>query len=320
MSDFPLDRRRPDGLGSPRGLGVRPVEAFLARYTNANSRATMLASLRAALVVLKADGDVRAFPWEALRYDHVVALRAKIAETHKPATANLHLLAVRGVLREAKRLGFLTVEEFDAIAEIPAVRGTSKPAGRMLDTSEIHAVLDVCADGSARGLRDAAILALAAYSGLRRFEISGLDLADVDLKSGAIQVRGKGGKHRAVFVAIGVRSRLRAWIDVRGAAAGPLFCRGRRGHTLVRGERLGPVSIYNVVIERSRSVKLAHVTPHDFRRTFASTLIDKGVDLVTVRDLLGHEDVRTTAKYDRRGDERKKRAAEALADAFKKEE
>ena len=70
-------------------------------------------------------------------------------------------------------------------------------------------------------------------------------------------------------------------------------------------------------MRRAAAAKVENLTPHDFRRTYASTLFDLGVDPVTVQKLMGHDDPKTTSRYDRRGDGAKKAAAEKIGDAFK---
>lgn len=278
----------------------------------------MVSSLRAILHVLGYSESIDAFPWEKLRYDHVQAIRAALAQRYKPATTNRHLVALRGVLSHAHRLGYLTAEELSQVKLVKAVPGSTAKRGRMLSPEEIRTLLAGCsAEGDARGRRDAALLAVAAYSGLRRFEIAALDLADFDPKAQKLTVkRGKGGKYREVFLPPEACAHLAAWIADRKTRSGPLFCPTSRGRHLRAGLRLGQGAIHQIICDRCVRAHLPKTTTHDFRRTFASTLLDHGVDLVTVRDLLGHESVETTMNYDRRGDARKKRAAETLAQAF----
>lgn len=278
----------------------------------------MASSLRTVLTTLGWPGSIDSFPWQKLRYDHVQVIRAALAQRYKPASANRHLVALRGVLAHAHRLGVLSAEDLSQIRLVKPVPGSGAKRGRMLSPEEIRALLAGCAaEGDARGRRDAALLAVAAYSGLRRFEIAALDLGDFDPRARKLIVRrGKGSKYREVFLPPEACAHLDAWIGDRKSAAGALFCRTSRGRHLRAGLRLGQGAIHQIIVDCCARAHLPKTTTHDFRRTFASTLLDHGVDLVTVRDLLGHESVETTMNYDRRGDERKKRAAETLAQAF----
>ena len=71
-------------------------------------------------------------------------------------------------------------------------------------------------------------------------------------------------------------------------------------------------AIYGVLLKRAKEANVENVTPHDLRRTFVSNMLDLGIDLTTVSALAGHSSVQTTARYDRRGEEAKKKAARAL--------
>ena len=103
---------------------------------------------------------------------------------------------------------------------------------------------------------------------------------------------------------------------MRGLAPGPFFWRSRRGGKLCPGRGLSPSGIWEIIARVAKVAVVENLTPHDFRRTYASMLFDAGVDPVTVRDLMGHKNQTTTAGYDRRGDDRKIQAADALAKAL----
>ena len=72
-------------------------------------------------------------------------------------------------------------------------------------------------------------------------------------------------------------------------------------------------SIWRMLRRRAKDAGLESFSPHDFRRTFCSDLLDAGVDIVTVQKLAGHASPVTTAKYDRRGEETKRRAVQKLS-------
>ena len=103
--------------------------------------------------------------------EHVTAIRTKLAETKAPATVNATLSALRGVAREAWRLGLMTSEDRMRIEAVKGIKGSRLPAGRALSVGEVIALFDVCArDASPAGARDAAMLALLLGAGLRRAE------------------------------------------------------------------------------------------------------------------------------------------------------
>jgi site-specific recombinase XerD len=175
------------------------------------------------------------------------------------------------------------------------------------------ALVDTCRqDPSGIGARDAALLAVLYSGGLRRAEAVALDLADFDPESGALVVRhGKGNKARTVYAAHGARAALVAWIEARGAKPGLLFYRGRKGGALVP-EQITPQAVLDILRRRAQQAGVARFSPHDLRRTFVSELLDAGADVATVRALAGHANVETTTRYDRRGEQAKRRAAEML--------
>lgn len=92
--------------------------------------------------------------------------------------------------------------------------------------------------------------------------------------------------------------------DGRGELAGPLFCRIHKGG-VVTTERLTDQSVYYIMKRLIGLTGVENFSPHDLRGSFISYLLDNGEDIKTVAAIVGHADVRTTASYDRRGEERK---------------
>jgi site-specific recombinase XerD len=122
--------------------------------------------------------DSMSVDWSRVRYQHSQAVRARLAETYAPATANKMLAALRGVLREAWRLGDMTADDFQRASDLATVRGETLPAGRALGAGELAALMGACAkDAGPAGARDAALLALLYGGGLRRSEAVALDVA-----------------------------------------------------------------------------------------------------------------------------------------------
>jgi site-specific recombinase XerD len=184
-------------------------------------------------------------------------------------------------------------------------------AGRALGMGEIMALVASCADGSAQGHRDAAILAVAYACGLRRSEIVNLDLEHFSAGAGVLTVAGKGNKTRTVPIQNGARGALGDWLAVRGSEAGPLFWHVKKGGAPVN-RRLTAQAVYVIFAEHAAAAGVAPFSPHDLRRTFAGDLLDAGADISTVQKMMGHSSVATTAGYDRRGERAKQDAAKKL--------
>ncbi len=288
-----------------------PAAVYLAGLGSEKSRAGMRSALAAVVRVL-GGGSIASFPWCSLRYQHATAARTRLAEEGcAPATVNKALSAVRGVAREAMRLGVMSSEDYARIQDVAAVRGHREPAGRALAAPELQALFATCDATTASGSRDAAILALLYATGLRRSEVAGLDVGHLDTSTGAIRVLGKGNKERTVYITNGAADALRGWLAVRGTAPGPLLYPFTAQGRAREGERMTDAGIAFVLARAAKRAGISEVSPHDLRRTMIGDMLDAGADIATVQRVAGHASPVTTSRYDRRG-ERAKLAAAAL--------
>jgi len=283
-----------------------PALVYLARLAPGSRRA-MGQALRV-LVGLVGGPDVERFPWHLLRYAHTQALRAKIAERYAPQSANKILCALRGVLKECARLELMSAEEALRASDLPSLRGTRLPRGRALAAGELKALFDACDGSTARGARDAALLALLYGAGLRRSEAVRVGLRDLDLVGGSIRVTGKGDRQRAVPFAPGVREVVERWLLVRAEAPGPFLLPVRKGGRVEPdGRGMGGQAVLMILRRLAKRCGVAPFSPHDARRSFISDLLDAGADISTVQQLAGHAQVTTTTRYDRRGEHTRRR-------------
>lgn len=258
-------------------------------------------------------------PWHALRYPHVTALRSRWQADFAPATVNKYLSAVRGVIREAWKLGLMGGEDCQRALSVPSVKGSRLPAGRALDTGELRALFAACRDGTPAGARDAAAFALMFGCGLRRAEAVAVRVEDHDAETGQIRVIGKGNKERTVYASNGGGAAIEAWLAIRGDALGPILSPVLKGGRVSAGEPMTAQALMMRLKRRARQAAIGDCSPHDLRRTFVSVALDGGADLAMVQALAGHANPATTARYDRRPEDAKRRAAQIVHVPFEPE-
>jgi len=172
-----------------------------------------------------------------------------------------------------------------------------KPLPRVLSREEAAALLEQDFPGDATGLRDRAILETLYGTGIRISEMVGLDVEDLDLEERELRVLGKGRKERVVPVGSSACAALAAYLYhgrvrlARTPAQRALFL-NRRGGRLTRQ------GAWEVVRKYARRVGLEErMTPHTLRHSYATHLLEGGVDLRHIQELLGHVSISTTQVY-----------------------
>ena len=299
------------------GQGVR---TYLASLSSGPSRTSMRSALDQVARILTGSDEVDAsrVPWNRLRYEHMQALRSHLADAYAPATANKMLAAVRGVLRSAWRVGTMDTDDYSRAMDVKSVRGSRLPAGRALNAGEIRALFSVCsADRNPAGTRDAAAFAMLFGAGLRRSEAVSVHLDDYEPDSGTLTINGKGNRQRLVYATGGGKEAIEAWMADRGDFEGALLAPVNKGGQVQERPMTAQALMYRLQT-RCAQAGIQPCSPHDLRRTFVSELLDAGADITSVQRLAGHQSPTTTARYDRRGERAKKKAAEMLVVPYRR--
>jgi integrase/recombinase XerD len=167
-----------------------------------------------------------------------------------------------------------------------------------LSEKEVEALLAAPDVGTARGLRDRAMLETLYATGLRVSELTGLSFGAVSLDMGVVRVLGKGSKER--LVPLGEEAI--AWIKRYLADARPGFAGDARSHALFLTARHAPLTrqAFWLLVKRhavKAGIPAARLSPHVLRHAFATHLLNHGADLRVVQLLLGHADITTTTIY-----------------------
>lgn len=291
-----------------------PALLFLARLS-ASSRQTMTYVLQDAADRFGfEDVPINEVPWHKLEPGHVTALVSTLRDDgHAPNYCALYIAAIRGIANEAWLQQLITQEQLARIRVIKPYRGSRLPKGKNIKRSAIRDILDDCdSDERPQGMRDAAIISILYGSGMRKTESVNCNLADVDFAERTIRVMAKGNKEMLKYAPQWAFDRLKKWIDYRNQFtpdADYLFNRIRKGGKVV-DQRLSKMAIYFIVRDRGIRTGLS-ITPHDFRRSFITRVIEEH-DLSIAQKLAGHSSIATTAVYDMRDEDKKRRVVDNL--------
>jgi len=225
-------------------------------------------------------------------------LRGFIAELQQAgyakATISRKLACLRSFFRFAVREGWVEAN----VAKPLRNPRTGRKLPHFLSAEEIAKLLESPPSSMASGLRDRAILETMYSSGLRVSELVGLSLEDIDFPGGLIRVRGKGRKERLSPFGSYAQKALKKWLTKRKPDP-----KGSKNDTqavfLNRfGRRLTSRSVGRMLEKCLKQCGLDQRTsPHTLRHSFATHLLDRGADIRSVQELLGHKSLITTQIY-----------------------
>lgn len=289
--------------------------AYLASLTTPTSQAGMASELNKVAKIITGDEAAtwNQVDWSTLNAANVSAILTRVtSQGAAPASINKTRAAIRGVAKAAWRLRLIDTDEIARINDVKGSTGSRELGGRDLSQGELAALMQACAlDPTRAGARDAALIGISAGTGARRAELATMRYENLTIGEDGtttIKIIGKRNKQRTLHIANGTLYALRDWLEIRGSEPGPLFYAINRGGRMQVGHGLTTTSLDAILIKRAREAGVKDCDWHDLRRTVAGKLLDAGADIVTVAAILGHSDVKTTQRYDRRG-ERTKRAA-----------
>lgn len=300
-----------------------PVTQYLNSIAE-DGRAAMESGLRAIASITTSDvawtdynRGIDEFPWWNLRKSHIADLMQRLAEDYKPNTIRRMISSLSQLMPLVRKQ--MPADEYLDLMEV--LRKAPKrlpnddadPRGRALTDDEAHILIEAALGhpNKTKGARDAAIIAVMYGAGLRRVEVSRALHSDYGEDGGEKQIRaiGKRRKVRYVPLTATFANHVDRWIatrDAKNISAAPLFMH------LASGEPLSTDVISDIVEAVRKRAAVAEFTPHDLRRSFGTHLLDRGVDIALVKELMGHVDIQTTTIYDKRGGDSKRRAVKVL--------
>ena len=164
----------------------------------------------------------------------------------------------------------------------------------ILTTAEIDRIIATVDMRTTKGIRDSAMLEVLYSCGLRVSELTSLRLSDLFFGEGYIRVIGKGDKQRLVPISTVARDKIQRYLEDRRSA--------RSGEEVVflnnRGGQLTRVMVFTILKQAAQRAGIEkHISPHTFRHSFATHLLEGGASIRQVQEMLGHESILTTEIY-----------------------
>lgn len=227
-------------------------------------------------------------PLEKITYQAVVDYQSWLnRKGFSGATTSYHITALKSFVKYLHKMGVDTIAS-DCI-DIPKFMRQSI---EVLSPEELEKILKAADPRDKYKLRDRAILEVLSCSGLRVAELTNLKVTDISLSSKEIRVRnGKGNKDRVTFLSNNAAYYLGKYLSVRVNDSEYAFNSSHAGN-------ISPRSIQRMVIKYAREVGITRkISPHAFRHFTATNLLNRGMGLRSVQEILGHSSVATTQIY-----------------------
>lgn len=225
-------------------------------------------------------------------------LRGFVSALHEAGYAKAsiarRLASVRSFLRFGQREGWADANPAKALRN----PRKSQKLPHFLSSDEVGRLLSAPLGDADSAIRDRAILETLYSAGLRVSELVGLNDGDLDFDGGIVRVRGKGRKERLAPIGSYAVRALREWLAVRELS--PREKQGREAPVFVNrlGTRLTTRSVARMLEKYLKQTGLdSRTSPHTLRHSFATHLLDRGADIRSVQELLGHKSLVTTQIY-----------------------
>jgi site-specific recombinase XerD len=237
-----------------------------------------------------------------LAFNRIVVVRYRMyLESRRLAanTINQQLAAVRRLAHEAADAGLLSPDLAAGISRVKGVKQLGQRSGNWLSLEQSSEVLSRARGELMREKRDYAMLALLFGCGLRRSELVGLEMSDVQQRQehwAIVDLIGKGGHIRTVPIPEWAKRALDEWTMAAGIRDGRIFRRVSRTGK-VWGKAISQNVVWYVVKGCCEKAGLERIAPHDLRRTCAKLCHSSGGEIEQIQFLLGHASVQTTERY-----------------------
>jgi len=215
------------------------------------------------------------------------------------ATINLHLSAIRRLADESAESGWLSPELAIGIRRVKDVKRLGRKMGNWLTRSQAQELVNAASKTDVRGWRDGAMVGLLLGCGLRRSEVVGLNIDQLQSREGhrvIVDLVGKGARLRTVPVPSWSKELIDAWLQHSGVSDGKVFRQVFKGGVIQPSGVTANV-VWYAVKRCARQVGIGNLAPHDLRRTCARRCHGSGGELEQIQFLLGHASVQTTERY-----------------------
>jgi len=224
----------------------------------------------------------------------LAVLRSK---NYSKTTIARKLASIRSFFKFLIREGELASNPFEMLR----TPKQDKKLPHFLSINEVDVLLETPDRSTVMGLRDMAIMETLYSTGIRVSELVGLDESNIDFFAGMIKVQGKGKKERLVPIGSHAIKAINEYLDSRSKSKKEEEEKVSRSEPLFLNKFGGRLTARSVARSLNKYLKMSGVnlltSPHTFRHSFATHLLDKGADLRSVQEMLGHSSLSTTQVY-----------------------